>query len=271
MPLPTYRKPLNKLQLRLLGSMYKFRFVTAGLIASSSGANVRVINTRLKVLLDQEYIGRNYDSSYRIKGRQASYYLLPKGIKALSKQDFTIPKVINSLYRDKQASDDFINHQLGVFRIYVELKRLYPDTFHFFSRSELKKFDDDEVFPEKLPDTYLRRIKPSKAQSTPANLFLDYYETSKPFYQHRARIKKYIEYAEEEGWQDGLSSAPAILMVCETKPLMRRMLSLARRELETSFEDIKFLAVTTDDLKSAKPELPIWQDAYEETSNPVAL
>jgi hypothetical protein len=266
-----YRKPLNKLQLRLLGSMYKFRFVTSGLIASSSGANVRVINTRLKVLLDQEYIGRNYDSSYRIKGKQASYYLLPKGIKALSKQEFTVPKVINSLYRDKQASDDFINHQLGVYRIYVELKRLYPDTFNFFSRSELKKFDDQEIFPEKLPDAYLGRIKPSKSQSRPNNLFLDYYEVSKPFYQHRARIKKYIEYAEEEGWQDGLSSAPAILMVCETTPLMRRMVRLARKELETSYEDIRFLATTIDTLKSAKPDTRIWRDADEEVNDLVSL
>ncbi len=251
--------------------MYKFRFITASLVSSSHGANVRVINTRLKVLLDQEYIGRNYDSSYRIKGKQASYYLLPKGIKTLSKQDYTVPKVINSLYRDKQASDDFINHQLGVFRIYVELKRLHPDTFHFFSRSELKKFDDDEVFPEKLPDAYLQRIRPSKAQSKPNNLFLDYYEASKPFYQHRARIKKYIEYAEEEGWQGGLSSAPTILMVFETKPLMRRILRLARKELETTYEDIKFLATTTDTLKSAKPDMHIWRDADEEVSKSVSL
>ena len=251
--------------------MYKFRFVTAGLIASSSGANVRVINTRLKVLLDQEYIGRNYDSSYRIKGKQASYYLLPKGIKALSKQEFTVPKVINSLYRDKQASDDFINHQLGVFRIHVELKRLYPDTFNFFSRSELKKFNDDEIFPEKLPDAYLGRIKPSKAQSKPNNLFLDYYEVSKPFYQHRARVKKYIEYAEEEGWEGGLSSAPAILMVCETAPLMRRMVRLARKELETSYEDIRLLVTTIDTLKSANPDTPIWRDADEAVSDLINL
>ena len=76
------RKPLNSYQIRLLQTLYKFRFATTKLISDSQNSKYeRVITARLKILLDQDYIGRNYDSSYRIKGKSASYYLRPKGIR----------------------------------------------------------------------------------------------------------------------------------------------------------------------------------------------
>ena len=147
--LPSYRKPLNPRQIKLLVTLYKFRFATSHLIASSQGTKYpQVINTRLKVLLDQEYIGRNYDSSYKIKGKQASYFLLSKGIRFLSSQEFSNAKVINALYHDKHAGEEFIQHCLNVFRLYIEIKEAYPDEFSFFSKSELYQFNH---FPEVLP------------------------------------------------------------------------------------------------------------------------
>src|ERR1035437_633179 len=81
---PTRRKRLNGMQMDVLLCLYKFRFGTPELISSyQEVAAVRDTNKRLKILMEQEYIGRNYDSSYRIDRKQASYYLLPKGIKLL--------------------------------------------------------------------------------------------------------------------------------------------------------------------------------------------
>ena len=77
---PKVRKQLNELQSELLLVLYKFRFGTVELIAQYQDQSVRYTNVRLKILLEQDYIGRNYDSSYNIKGWKASYYLLPKEI-----------------------------------------------------------------------------------------------------------------------------------------------------------------------------------------------
>ena len=71
----TKHRPLNSHQLQLLTTLYKFRFATAQLIASSQGTKyTRVILTRLKILVDQGYIGQNYDSSYKIIGSLVTSY-----------------------------------------------------------------------------------------------------------------------------------------------------------------------------------------------------
>lgn len=262
MPETTYHKPLNKYQLRLLSSVYKFRFVSSGLLALSYGSTNRVINSRLKILLDQEYIGRNYDSSYKLRGKQASYYLLPNGIRIISKQNYSHPKVINSLYRDKRAKEDFINHQLQVFKAYTQFKRLYRDMFNWYSRSELKRFQEAELMPEKLPDAYIRRIKPIKAANAPNDLFLDYYDKDTPMYKHVARIKKYITYLEESGWDDEhspITETPTIILVCETKELQRRLVRRIHREMETCYEDIIYWLTSLETLATASDTIKLWQ------------
>jgi hypothetical protein len=66
---PIHHKQLNELQLELLTILYKFRFGTAQLISRYQEQSIRNTNVRLKNLLEQELIGRNYDGSYRINRR----------------------------------------------------------------------------------------------------------------------------------------------------------------------------------------------------------
>jgi len=154
---PKYRRPLNHYQIQLLQTLYKFRFATTYLIANSQGSkHPRVITSRLKILLDQDYIGRNYDNSYKIKGKPAIYYLRPNGIRYLRLQSYSNKKVIDSIYHDKRTSQTQIDHCLNLFEIYVRFKKLYPGTFRFYSKSELAGRPN---LPEDAPDARVTRIK----------------------------------------------------------------------------------------------------------------
>jgi hypothetical protein len=135
---PKYRRPLNAHQIAILNTLYKFRFTTIALLAENQQAkHQRVIASRLKILVDQGYIGMNYDSSYKIAGKPATYYLLPEGVRYLRYQPYTQESALRSIYQDKRVEPHRIAHRLHVFKAYIHIKQAYPDRFKFFSKTEL--------------------------------------------------------------------------------------------------------------------------------------
>lgn len=259
-PQPTHRKTLNKHQLQILYLLYKFRFGTTELFVKSQNNKIsrQYMNVRLRILCEQEYIGRRYDSSYKLSGKPAAYYLLPKGIKLLKQRpdDFN-PKVLKNMGNDQRAKDRFINHCLGVFDIYCSLKKLYGGDLKFFTGSYLKlpKYD---YFPQPLPDAYIS-FKQDKAK----HFLLDYFETSTPFFVHKRRIKYYVSYAEDNLWSKK-SHLPAILLVSDSEELRKKVDVEVASALDRSWKDVLF-ATTTKAKLLANPaeDDAIWQNVTE--------
>ena len=84
---PSYRRPLNQQQILLLQILYTFRFATTSLITKTlQTKHTNVISKRLKMLVDQSYIGMNYDPSYKLLGKPATYYLRAKGVAFFKEQ-----------------------------------------------------------------------------------------------------------------------------------------------------------------------------------------
>ncbi|MCX6727943.1 MAG: hypothetical protein NTX11_03990 [Candidatus Saccharibacteria bacterium] len=247
LPTNTKRRPINTHQLQLLTTLYKFRYCTAQIIASSQGAkHTRVILTRLKILVDQGYIGQNYDSSYKIIGKPATYHLLPKGIQILRQQPFADPKVLKQIYYDKNKDDGHIQHRLNVFKSYVFIKQNYPKQFQFFSKSELPSLK--YKLPRDLTDVYLQKNEEinvndgaNKPYLTAPDYFLSFYEASAPYWRIRNSIRRYITYAESEKWQKATERGfPIVLIACETRALERRLQNLTKRELDNNWVIVKF-------------------------------
>ena len=77
-------RKLNHGQLEVLLKLYRYRFGTRQLIASSlSKSNSTSIYSRLQILQVNGYIANRFDKSYKLSGKPAAYYLLPKGLRAL--------------------------------------------------------------------------------------------------------------------------------------------------------------------------------------------
>ncbi len=231
---PVTHKSLNDKQISILHLIYRFRFATTDLLAKSLGKKDKSeMNRRLKTLLVQEYIGRKYEPNYHLLGRHASFHLLPKGIRALKSLPETKsdPMVLRNIYKDKTASDRFIDHRLSAFDLYCQLKEQYGDRLRYFTKSELSKF---EYFPKPLPDAYLRL----DAAGNERHFLVDLIDDSQPFFVAVRRVKQYIKYAEEGDWEDATGSKlPVILLACETPSFQYKLSKFSESAVEDSYED----------------------------------
>lgn len=245
----TTLRSLNAHQHQLLQLLYLFRFATARLVAEQQGAkHTRVILDRLKILVDQGYIGMNYDSSYKLQGKPASYYLLPKSFSYLKTKPFASPGVIKSIYYDRKADELQIAHYLHVFSAYNSLKQKYGQDYNIFAKSELR---DWKHFPKEKPDLYLRR-KDKKTDEI-IDYFADTFETSTSYGRMRHKIKAYIGYAERDSWQKHMKRPlPTILLVCENGEVKRKAQAITKREAETTFISMNFVFIDDPGLKASK-------------------
>jgi hypothetical protein len=227
-------KPPTTKQLEILDLLYRFRFATNPLLASA--LNVKLphkINERLQILVQREFVGRNYKPEYHLNRQPASFYLLPKGIKALraTGDEKYSQMVLHNAYKDKNAKARFITRCLDIFEMYRKLREVHGGDLEFFTRSELYHYED---FPEPRPDAYFRI---SKGQEE-LQFFLEVMDTTQPDFAHKRRIKQYIEYAESGDLEDATgTSLPTILLICDKESTRRRLQKHADNQVEDSLED----------------------------------
>ena len=228
---PKYRRPLNPQQITILNTLYKFRFTNIALLAQNQQANPRVISSRLKILVDQGYIGMNYDSSYKIARRPATYYLATKGVRFLRTQPYTSESALRSIYHDKRVEDHRINHRLNVFKAYIQLKHSYPDRYKFYSKTELM---DKDYVPKTKPDAY---IVDKEADNS---YFLECLEDNMTYWTLRKTIRKYITFAELEVWQEYKPNQPEpeVLLICESAKLEKTVGRLVDKALDRSYANV---------------------------------
>lgn len=217
------RKQLNELQSELLLILYKFRFGTVDLIAQYQNQSVRYTNVRLKILLEQDFVGRNYDSSYNLKGWAASYYLLPKAINLLKTNPDLDPKGLHLLYYNRKAKPVFVNHWLRMFRFYLKFDELYGRNLEFYTSSELA---EQKHFLRPLPDGYMTFS--GKHSDIPDCMF-ELIESSTSLARLRPRITRYMTHHETSNW-DG--DYPRILLVFDNVGLEQEIQRYIARTLD---------------------------------------
>lgn len=261
---PKYRRPLNDKQILILKLLYKFRFLTAGLLKTAQGHKYQAThNDRLKVLYQQEYIGRHYDSSYRIDRRYAEYFILPKGINALKTLDIFRSKTLDNLYKDKSAKPQFIAHSLGIFELYNVFRRLYPDIFSFYTKTELTGRED---MPDILPDAYLR---PKDLSDTKA-LYVDYVDDLAQLLLVKRKITSYFKHADSDEWQDSGKTYPEVLLITELESTEKTLHKYVEKKLGYSGIDINFHTTNKRTLTGSKSDdEKIWHQVGED--EPTAL
>jgi hypothetical protein len=159
-------------------------------------------------------------------------------------------RALHNIYKDKTASQRFIDHQLGVGDICIKLEQLYSESCHLLTKSRLTKYD---YLPEQLPDGFMYLKDTSKPKSKRTNYFLEYLEEDVPFWVYRNRVKQYVEYADSDDWQDATGvELPTILMICESTSLQRRMVRFLNRYLENVYEEITFMLTDIEGLKGSE-------------------
>jgi hypothetical protein len=178
---------------------------------------VDIFHTRLETLVSQEYIGKNYDSTYKLEGKPAIYYLLPKAFAALKQQHKTTGKelslkTLRNAYKDKEASAPFIARKLAVLTIYDKLRTAHGTSLKFWAKEQLN-FDKYDYFPKPMPDAYLTVI-PEGTRPRERCFFLNYLDDDTPFFVHIRKLQKYIDYVEADEWEATTNSKLRGVLLC---------------------------------------------------------
>lgn len=215
-------------------------------------------NKALKILLDQKYIGQEYKQEYRIKGIGPRYYLAPKAIKLLKDHQLN-QKILLNMYKNKSVTTSFIDHNLDVMRVYINLRDDYPGVFNTFTKSELGDYD---YFPEKKPDLYLHRLKSSKNE--PTDYMLDIFTDTQSYFIKK-RVAIYIDHYDSGDWEATTKTDyPTILIAC---PDSRSETSLRKditRILDNmGIDELQIYTTATETLANKDSARQIWSSIYK--------
>jgi len=252
---------LNAKQVHILKLVYKFRFMTAPLLASyRNDSNSTVTNTALKKLVAKGYLDRNYSKSYKFQFKAASYYLLPKAMNLLKTEHDFDPKSLHTMYNNRGLSLGYIDRHLDALRIFLAIRQTYPGAFHMFSKTELAKYD---YFSDKKPDLYLNRIKPSDKEP---NEYLLEILGNDPLFVLKKRMNDYIEHFDSGDWEAQTeNSYPAILLVCsdgKTETKLQEHLSTVFDN--TGIDDLTVLTTTLKALQNSDSQnKAVWSNVQE--------
>ncbi len=239
-------RKLNKGQIEVLKLLYRYRFTTSELLAKvENQKHLQVTRSRLATLEKQGYIGRRYGSSYKLLGKFASFYLLPKGLQYLKSINVAEPQVIKMMYNDPKASDKFVDFCLAVCRTAQALISFYGEEARIFTRIELLDYD---YFPHSRPDLYMSiQRKPVR------HYFVDLYDDATPAFVLVKKIKKYSEHYESGEWESTGSDYPEVIVACTSDAAERR---LRKKILEGIKGDITVYTCTIAGLESASETNP---------------
>ena len=233
-------RKLNKGQLAVLTLLYRYRFTTSELLAKfENQKHLQVTRSRLTNLEKQGYIGKRYDGSYKLAGKFAAYYLLPKGLRYLKSIDIADPQVIKMIYNDSKASDKFIDFCLSVFRTAQALTSFYDKEAKVFTRTELLDYD---YFPQPQPDLYL-----SIKRDGVRHYFVDIYDDATPAFVILKKIKRYAEHHDSGEWDSTDSAYPEVIIACTSDKAEQR---LRKKLLITTTGDITVYTCTINSINS---------------------
>lgn len=241
---------LTKQKQRILLLIYKFRFVTKPLLAEILKIRHDSTYEALESLVKSELIVKVYEQSWRIDRRPAHYYLSKKGVTAVRKLLDVKEGAINSLYKDENASKDFISECLTTLACYIPLKQQFPDA-DIRSRTELNRF---KIFPKHRPDLYIKTPEGNEA-------FIIIMPGKLPYFVNN-RLDEYISHSEEEGWRGG--TYPTIAFVLQDNSRKAGFLFKTNKKLEGMGMDeseLTILATSLESLQSGKPN--VWGNAFK--------
>jgi predicted transcriptional regulator len=247
---PKYRRPLSAKQVRLLQVVFKFRFVSVDLLAEYLSKDRSSIYENLYVLVKQEYIAKQYDKTYRLRGRSASYCLATKGIRYLRENTNTSEKALRNMYKNKNMDETHIDKCLLVVRVALTLNKQANHAFDISTRYELT---DQEFFLRPLPDLYLNRKKAKDGHKF--DYTLDIFEPNLPTWILRKRLRDYQEHCYEAELDE--SNYPNVLLVAGNDSTERRL----HKQFKYSMQDFEFYVTTLERLLNPDNiHKPIWKD-----------
>lgn len=206
-------------QQRILKLLFKFRFVSAGLLADVMGIRREGVYQVLEQLVGKKLVTKVYKSEYRIDRKPAYYYLNKSGVTAVRKLMGAKESAVHALYKNDEMTDDFVSHSMTLMQCYVSIMKYLPEGSDIFSKTEINRFTQ---FPKNRPDMYIRTPDGKEA----IIVIVD----DKPLYIVRKRLEEIIMHSEDEGWNN--DNYPRICFILKDHAAKYSLLYTTSKKLE---------------------------------------
>lgn len=238
-------------QQRVLKLLFKFRFVSAGLLADVIGIRRVSVYEVLEQLVSKELVTKVYDPKFRIDRKPAYYYLNKSGVTAVRKIMDVKESVVHALYKNDEMTDDFVAHSMKLIQCYTVIAKYLPKNSAIFSKTEINRF---KQFPKNRPDLYIRTPDGKEAIVVIAD--------DKPQYIVRKRLDEIITHSEDESWEG--DDYPHICFVLKDNAAKYSFLFTINKKLESMGMDEGELPIVATSLSAfEKPDAHIWASPFD--------
>lgn len=245
---------LSSQQQRVLKLLFKFRFISAQLLAQVMGISRPGVYQALEALVDKRLVIKVYENEFRIDRKPAYYYLNKQGVTTVRKLMDVKESVVHALYKNDVATPEFIEHCLATARCYAAIARFLPADTDIFTKAEVNRFRE---FPKNRPDLFVRTPDGHEAMIVITD--------DKPLYIVRKRLNEIIKHSEDEGWEDG--DYPRICFVLKHGNDKNSFLYTTRKKLEDMGMDEDEVCVLATHLKAIGGDFDrIWSNAFKPKS-----
>lgn len=237
-------------QQHVLKLLFKFRFVSAGLLADVMGIHRVSVYEVLEQLVSKELVAKVYEPKFRIDRKPAYYYLNKSGVTAVRKLMDVKESVVHALYKNDEMTDDFVSHSMKLVQCYTAIIKYLPKDSAVFSKTEINRF---RQFPKNRPDLYIRTPDGKEAIVVIAD--------DKPPYIVRKRLDEIITHSEDESWEG--DNYPHICFVLKDSAAKFSFLYTTNKKLEGMGMDEGELPILASALTAFdKPAAHIWSSPF---------
>lgn len=236
---------ITQKQSALLQCIYTYRYTNRQLIAETLGlAASGSLHSRLRKLEEAGLITRRFEKRSALLGKPVAYFLTPKGLREIAKLMDIPASIIKQSYKDKSASESFIEHNMHVHSIANKLRSTHKD-LKIYTKRDMARFT---YFPKVMPDLFLSH--PARGHE-PKRYFLFVIPATQQRYQFDAYFKQYQDYFEADKWEVVSETLPELLFVTGNATSERMVRRRCTQLLASSYLEVTVLTVTISAVQSA--------------------
>ncbi len=236
---------LTTKQIEILLLLYKFRFLhTYQFQTLLNHKKSNRIKIWLKDLTEKDYLRKDY-TQQTIHKKPAIYSLTIKSRELLKKRKDCNLSALNTIYREKHRSTQFINHCMLIADIQLMLRSKFqePENLFFATKNNISDYD---YFPSVLPDAYIVLKKPRNTQ----RFLVDVIDDNLPRFAIRGKIQRFIDYYNSDLWEDNTNTQfPSIIIISPTDENKKYIKRYITKTLDGQSE-INFQVTTMEELRT---------------------
>lgn len=257
----TLPKITNK-QTEILTLIYQFRFLNRTQIQQLlKHKDPKTINTWLKDLNEKQYLNRIYSNTIGANTKPAIYYADINAIRYYKSLDQDNNTYLKKLYRDNERSQSFIDEQIFLADICLNLSAIHDQGEIKYSYVTAAGVTSNPLY-KFMEDLSPQLIFTKSTKTETKQYILVQLDSTLPKYMIKKKMKNYIEFFFTNEWEENIGKPfPTILFACQTLALM----IFAKRTMNNLLDDYQnpeeFEAwfATNDDIREHGIGAEIWE------------